>query len=112
MGMEVLNRGREPTFHMFRNGVNCTSIIDITASSSSILHLVVDWRIDKDFVTLSDHRPILFSINLAKLNQVPVDMSTTRVCNTKKIREVFISELQVKGIDESTMAGVIDCERI
>ncbi|XP_011313432.1 uncharacterized protein [Fopius arisanus] len=55
--LEILNRGFRPTFVTSR----CQCVIDITLCDRRLAKRCVDWRVDRED-TLSDHRPIKFSI--------------------------------------------------
>ncbi|CAK1584032.1 unnamed protein product [Parnassius mnemosyne] len=82
LGLHILNRGTDPTFDTIRGGKRFSSCVDITTCSTSLLGRVENWRLSED-ITSSDHRAILFDINLEK--SVGTDVNrTTRKYNTKK----------------------------
>ncbi|CAK1591431.1 unnamed protein product [Parnassius mnemosyne] len=82
MEFHIINRGTEPTFDTIRGGKRFSSCVDITTCSTSLLGRVDSWRLSEE-VTSSDHRAILFDINLEK--SISIDIKrTTRKFNTKK----------------------------
>ncbi|CAK1578891.1 unnamed protein product [Parnassius mnemosyne] len=80
--LHILNRGAEPTFDTYRGGKRFSSCVDLTTCSTSLLGRVDDWRLS-DEITSSDHRAILFDINLGKSIGTNIKRST-RQYNTKK----------------------------
>ncbi|KAL0852476.1 hypothetical protein ABMA28_000643 [Loxostege sticticalis] len=82
MGLQILNTGTVPTFDYIRGGRRFRSRVDITVCTEDLLTKVQNWRVEAD-VTVSDHRAILFEVNLVK--SVGIDIKrTTRLFNTKK----------------------------
>jgi hypothetical protein len=68
-GMEILNRGTEPTFC---NGYR-TEVIDITLGSLGLLDYIQNWEVSLE-PSLSDHRHILFTLRgslVARLSRNP-----------------------------------------
>ncbi|CAK1595281.1 unnamed protein product [Parnassius mnemosyne] len=61
----------------------CTSIIDITACSSSLLHRLKDWYVDESLCTISSHKLVSFNLELV-LSNTAVNIYGTRIYNTKK----------------------------
>lgn len=99
LGLEVLNQGSKPTYHAHRSGQACTSIIDVTACSGVLLPKIMNWRVDEHFCTLSDHRPILFSMQVGSNRSTGGDRTGTRIyCTDKAEWSVFEEELQ-RGFD-------------
>jgi ribonuclease HI len=56
-GLEILNRGREPTF----SNINREEVIDITLCTGRLVRSVVGWRVSLE-PSLSDHRHILYEL--------------------------------------------------
>ncbi|CAK1582422.1 unnamed protein product [Parnassius mnemosyne] len=82
MEFHILNRGTEPTFDTIRGGKRFSSCVDITTCSTNLLGRIDNWRLS-DEVTSSDHRAILFDINLER--SITTDIKrTTRKFNTRK----------------------------
>ncbi|CAK1582424.1 unnamed protein product [Parnassius mnemosyne] len=80
--LHILNKGTEPTFDVTRGGKNYSSCVDVTTCSTSLLGRIDNWRLS-DEITNSDHRAILFEINLEKA--IGTDIKRiTRIYNTKK----------------------------
>ncbi|CAK1583199.1 unnamed protein product [Parnassius mnemosyne] len=79
--LHLLNRGTDPTFDTIRGGRRFTSCVDITTCSTRLLGRVENWRLSEE-ITGSDHRAILFDINLEKSIGTDIDR-TTRKFNTK-----------------------------
>ncbi|KAI5631238.1 endonuclease-reverse transcriptase domain-containing protein [Phthorimaea operculella] len=50
LDLNVLNEGNTPTFRTLRQGIWCTSIVDVTACSTSILDKIHTWRITEDHI--------------------------------------------------------------
>ncbi|KAL0861194.1 hypothetical protein ABMA27_009674 [Loxostege sticticalis] len=82
LGMHILNRGSEPTFDTIRGGKRFSSRVDITICSADILGRIEGWRVD-DSVTCSDHRAILFQINIKESKGLDIKR-ITRKYNTRK----------------------------
>lgn len=82
MDLQILNTGDTPTFEEYRRGVLCTSIVDVTACSVSLLGKIVDWKVDRS-VTTSDHNALTFALCLEKALE-PLRSTSTRKYNTKK----------------------------
>ncbi|KAL0894322.1 hypothetical protein ABMA27_012948 [Loxostege sticticalis] len=81
-GLQVLNRGKVPTFETIRGNKKYSSFVDITACTEDLLNLVDDWKVDRDMIT-ADHNSITFKINLKSGKGLKV-VRTTRRFNTKK----------------------------
>lgn len=82
MDFHVLNVGDTPTFEIHRGERLCTSIVDVTACSQSLLGKVENWKVDRSLIT-SDHNAITFALRLdGKLESLKP--TTTRRYNTKK----------------------------
>lgn len=117
LGLEVLNEGVEPTYRVYRSGRACTAIIDVTACSAALLAAATGWRVDDTCGTLSDHRPISFTLQLQTRHGSEVkDGSATRLYNTKKADWLLFSselerELNELGL-ESSLAEVEDREGV
>lgn len=84
MDLHILNTGNVPTFETHRGDRLCTSIVDVTACSESLLGKIDDWRVNRSMTT-SDHNAITFTLQL-ETALVPLKRSTTRRYNTKKAR--------------------------
>ncbi|CAK1588833.1 unnamed protein product [Parnassius mnemosyne] len=80
--LHILNEGTEPTFDTIRGGKRFSSCVDITTCSTSLLGRVENWRLSEE-ITSSDHRAILFDINLEKSVGIDIERKT-RKYNTKK----------------------------
>lgn len=63
--LEILNRGKEPTF------VTKTrrEVLDVTFATRQILDRIVNWRVSSE-ETLSDHREINFEIQVGKEKEI------------------------------------------
>lgn len=80
--LHIINSGDTPTFEEYRQGRMCTSIVDVTSCSTSLLGKIKEWRVNRGLTT-SDHNAITFKLEVGeKLN--PVWIPTTRRYNTKK----------------------------
>lgn len=82
-GLNILNEGTTPTFYIHRGQNLYTSIVDVTACSTSLLGKIGNWRVNKEAVTLSDHRQIDFEIQL-KCPVLESKRQGTRIFNTRK----------------------------
>ncbi|CAK1579826.1 unnamed protein product [Parnassius mnemosyne] len=80
--LHILNEGTEPTFDTIRGGKRFSNCVDITTCSTSLLGRVENWRLSEE-ITSSDHRAILFDINLEKSVGIDIERKT-RKYNTKK----------------------------
>ncbi|XP_069361305.1 uncharacterized protein [Maniola hyperantus] len=84
MDLQILNTGNTPTFETHRGDRLCTSIVDVTACSESLLGKIRNWSVDRS-ITTSDHNAITFSLPLG-VALTPLRPLTTRRYNTKKAR--------------------------
>ncbi|CAK1598143.1 unnamed protein product [Parnassius mnemosyne] len=113
--LHTLNRGTEPTFDIIRGGKRFSSCVDITTCSTSLLGRMHNWRLS-DEITSSDHRAILFDINLKK--SIGTDIKrTTRMYNTKKanwnkFREKLVQIWNDKRLDKATIDGLTNTEEL
>lgn len=82
--LQILNTGQTPTFETYRGDRWCTSIVDVTACSLSLLGKVEEWRVERSLTT-SDHNAITFSMRLEKALE-PLRSTSTRIYNTKKAK--------------------------
>lgn len=97
LNMEVLDLDAEPTYSAYKN-VACQSIVNILACCTSMLHRVTDWRVDKDFCTLSDHRPIVFQIHIGRHMPTHKTSIVTKRYNTQKANwNKFVDKLRTKS---------------
>ena len=58
--LEIVNRGKEPTFHIAKKAV----VIDITLRSQALMGKIVEWRVS-DEPSLLEDRHITFSLVVA-----------------------------------------------
>ncbi|CAK1603917.1 unnamed protein product [Parnassius mnemosyne] len=80
--LHILNKGSGPTFDTIRGGRRFSSCVDITTYSTDLLGKIGNWRLSGDVIG-SDHRAILFELELGKA--VGIDIKrTTRKFNTRK----------------------------
>lgn len=101
MDLHILNTGDTPTFEALRQDRFYTSIVDVTACSTSLLERVQDWTVDRGLTT-SDHNAITFDLHLERALEI-TKPTTTRVYYTKKAKwnqfkchlKTFLSEKQV-----------------
>ncbi|CAG4991056.1 unnamed protein product [Parnassius apollo] len=108
LDMNVLNQGSDSTFYQYRGGKLHSSIVDVTCCTSAILHKMERWRVDPDFVTLSDHRAIQFQmiINIDKQNVVL--RNSTRLFNTAKANwSLFRNDLKERLEKENVIEDKI-----
>ncbi|KAL0809148.1 hypothetical protein ABMA28_011383 [Loxostege sticticalis] len=108
-GLQILNRGTEPTFHTIRGGRTFSSRVDITVCTTDILGRIEGWKVD-DSVTSSDHRAILFNIRHQKSKLIEI-ARTTRLYNTKKanwgqFREKLAELCTVENINEAEIEKI------
>lgn len=94
----VLNTGSLPTFSVYRGGLHHKSFVDVTACSSTILHRMENWRVDEEFVTLSDHRAIRFTIRMDGRRRARDEATTTRRFNTRKADWTLFKEVLTTGM--------------
>lgn len=117
MDFHILNVGDTPTFEVHRGERICTSIVDVTACSQSLLGRMEDWRVDRSLIT-SDHNAITFALRLDKKLE-SLKPITTRRYNIKKANWVefgvhFGNFLADKNISPETINMVntpkeLDC---
>lgn len=107
LDFNVLNTGTKPTFSTIRGGTLCTSFVDITACTSSVLDRVGNWMVDEELVTLSDHKAITFEMQSGKKAGAQLPKSATRKYNTRKAKwdkfdALLREEAEEQGITEGT----------
>ncbi|KPJ08991.1 Retrovirus-related Pol polyprotein from type-1 retrotransposable element R1 [Papilio machaon] len=113
LGLHILNQGSEPTFDTVRGGKRYSSCIDITACTTPLLGRVTNWRTD-DGVSSSDHRAILFDINLQKSVGMDIRCSTrkynTRKANWGEFRSKLAPKWREKGLTTEKVREVTSRE--
>lgn len=108
LGLEVCNSGDEPTFLAYRHGAPAASIIDVTACSAALLPALADWRLDPALCTLSDHRPITFTLRLSARRGEDAPAASTRIYNTTKANwTLFEGELE-QEISRCELSAAVD----
>ncbi|KAJ8715027.1 hypothetical protein PYW08_005008 [Mythimna loreyi] len=110
---QILNSGQTPTFEVYRGDRWCTSIVDVTACSLSLLGKMEDWRVERG-LTSSDHNAITFSMRLEKALE-PLRPVSTRIYNTKKAKwsdfcTHFKTNLAEKEITKARISNVSGSE--
>ncbi|CAG5029092.1 unnamed protein product [Parnassius apollo] len=83
LNLDILNVGTTPTFSVYRMDKLCTSIIDITACSPSLLHRIKDWQVDESLCTISSHKSVSFTLEIELFNTT-INTHGTRIYNAKK----------------------------
>ncbi|CAK1596680.1 unnamed protein product [Parnassius mnemosyne] len=115
LGLHILNTGNIPTFSVYRGERNYTSIVDVTACSSGLLRKISNWKVNPEFVTLSDHRALTFDLNNLSTVRINTERQSTRIYNTGKADwSNFIDTLKQKlttfNITEETVNIIIDTD--
>ncbi|CAK1581407.1 unnamed protein product [Parnassius mnemosyne] len=106
MDMNILNQGNDPTFYQYRAGKLYSSLVDVTACTSSLLHKVEKWKVDPDFVTLSDHRAIQFQINIIIDKQKTSPRKSTRLFNTAKANWSIFRDVLNEGLENDKITEI------
>ncbi|CAK1583171.1 unnamed protein product [Parnassius mnemosyne] len=110
LSFEILNTGTKPTFSVYRRGEECSSIIDITACSTTFLHKIKNWTVNEHLCTLSSHRPITFEIHLQNTNTKQINKSTRKYNTIKadwiKFTHEFKEELNRRDINVNTIREI------
>ncbi|KAJ8734417.1 hypothetical protein PYW07_014968 [Mythimna separata] len=115
---QILNSGQTPTFEIYRGDRWCTSIVDVTACSLSLLGKMEEWRVERG-LTSSDHNAITFSMRLEKALE-PLRPVSTRIYNTRKAKwsefgshlKANLTEKQITKVRISNALGPEDLENI
>ncbi|KAJ8731690.1 hypothetical protein PYW07_004854 [Mythimna separata] len=115
---QILNSGQTPTFEIYRGDRWCTSIVDVTACSLSLLGKMEEWRVERG-LTSSDHNAITFSMRLEKALE-PLRPVSTRIYNTRKAKwsdfgshlKANLHEKQITKVRISNALGPEDLENI
>ncbi|CAG4932972.1 unnamed protein product [Parnassius apollo] len=97
LNLEILNTDSNPTFAVYRMGKLCSSIIDITVCSASLINKIKNWRVDETFSTLSSHKPILYELNPQNFTPQKTITSTRKFDTRKANWEVFKQELTTES---------------
>ena len=108
MGLDVLNIGTTPTF---RRPGHTGTIPDITFASSTLVLMIVGWRVIEDY-TASDHQYIAFHL-LTWQNQGQ-DPVRPRRWNVAKLDKAKYARAMERGVAEldSGPAGLADAEEL
>lgn len=102
MEFHILNAGDTPTFEEYRRGRLCTSIVDVTACSTSLLGHIKEWKVNRGLTT-SDHNAITFVLEVGeKLS--PVTSPTTRKYNTKKAKWLIFDKQLHKSLEDHNIS--------
>ncbi|KAJ8725979.1 hypothetical protein PYW07_000677 [Mythimna separata] len=115
---QILNSGQTPTFEIYRGDRWCTSIVDVTACSLSLLGKMEEWRVERG-LTSSDHNAITFSMRLEKALE-PLRPVSTRIYNTRKAKwsdfgshlKANLTEKEITKVRISNALGPEDLENI
>ncbi|KAJ8736730.1 hypothetical protein PYW07_000001 [Mythimna separata] len=115
---QILNSGQTPTFEIYRGDRWCTSIVDVTACSLSLLGKMEEWRVERG-LTSSDHNAITFSMRLEKALE-PLRPVSTRIYNTRKAKwsdfgshlKANLTEKEITKVRISNALGPEDLEHI
>ena len=100
--LHIQNIGNTPTFETVRGGVSCTSFIDVTACSRSLLGYIEDWFVNRN-ITTSDHNAITFSLHLAQ-TPATIKTITTRRYKTRKAKWGDFGPLFTRLLEESNIS--------
>ena len=107
IGLHILNTGDTPTFEECRRGRLCTSIVDVTACSTSLLGKIKEWKVDRTLTT-SDHNAITYVLHVGEKLR-PVQYPTTRKYNTKKAKwEEFDTQLHASLANRKITAQTLE----
>ncbi|KAI5631255.1 endonuclease-reverse transcriptase domain-containing protein [Phthorimaea operculella] len=110
MDCEIVNTGNTPTFYVYRQGKAHSSIIDVTACSSTLLPRVKRWRVDESFATLSDHRPILYEVDIKQQRRTNIRIGTkrfnTKKANWKKFKYELDQKITELNLDEAAIQEI------
>ncbi|CAK1589382.1 unnamed protein product [Parnassius mnemosyne] len=116
LNLEVLNTGKVPTFSAYRRDTLCSSIIDITACTTSLLHKVENWGVDNSFCTLSNHKPILFKLSMSS-SFTEIKINSTRKYNTRKanwcrFNSEFRKTLDNNGLTKKRIEEIMTTQQV
>lgn len=84
LGLHILNLGTAPTFDVIRGGRRYSSCVDITTCTENMLGRVKNWRLAGDMTT-SDHKTILFEVQLEKSIGIDIERTTRKSIYTSII---------------------------
>ncbi len=109
--LHIMNKGRVPTFYP-ENGAKST-IIDITITNDLAVHLVENWKVKLEEVSLSDHRIISYSFQSPLRKEVPLFRNIRKV-NWDKFKDalskipmrVLIPTIDVNMITDSIVENI------
>lgn len=59
----LLNNGEVPTFERIRNGSSCTSVIDLSMCTPTLLPFLSEWRVEQEMIPGNEHNAISFKIS-------------------------------------------------
>jgi ribonuclease HI len=89
----ILNTGSLPTFEAHRNGVTCSSIVDITLVSDALAPKTSEWRRNTTACVSSDHHAVEFTITESGLRQKKDRESTFKFNNKTAKWDKFVGAL-------------------
>ena len=89
--MSIANDGRSPTFEVYRNGRDITTIVDITFATNNLIDKITDWHVSHEACVSSDHNAISFKIQGSADRSTPRSSTylyNNKTANWEKFREV------------------------
>ncbi|CAG4934312.1 unnamed protein product [Parnassius apollo] len=109
--LEIINEGRTPTFYTIRQGVECKSIVDITVCSVPTMTKILNWTVNPNIVTTSDHRAITFDICIGPEETRKGIRKSTRIYNSTKadwnrFNKELITNLENKGLNTKEVTHI------
>jgi len=106
--LEICNDGLEVTF----TGKNdeFSTYIDVTLTSHNLTQQIIEWKVDTDNSSLSDHRYITFKLNNFSTNNTTNTEYDVRTCNWNKFKIEINMYLQ--RIYETNIESSNDLDRV
>lgn len=116
VGLNVVNQGSAPTYHTYRRGKLCASIVDVTTCSDALVDKVSGWKVVKDDAGLSDHRKIHFHLSNER-EGADMPLGSTRCFNTKKadwnvFDRVLHARLMEENLTEEAVRAITSAEEL
>ncbi|CAG4944791.1 unnamed protein product [Parnassius apollo] len=109
--LEIINEGRTPTFYTIRQGAECKSIVDITVCSVPTMTKILNWTVNPNIVTTSDHRAITFDICIGPEETRKGIRKSTRIYNSTKadwnrFNKELITNLENEGLNTKEVTHI------
>ena len=102
--LSVLNTGRTPTFQSVTHGRPCSSIVDVTMTSDSLVSRVSGWRVNFEACPSSDHNAIEFEVDAGppvRKARESTFLFKNKTANWSKFADKLQQEAEERGLESA-----------